>query len=152
MAAPNLPVISYLGTLQVDTTGSGAWADIGQVQKFKPPQMKVGDSQNTYLQQSAPWRTYQPGWGEPGEATFTIMMRQSDYNTLFGYFTNRTSKNFRIRYNDGSTPSSGSVLTFGSAAYINELGDDEVSRDSELPIMTSGKIKVSGLPTYAPAT
>ena|ERR1700736_931649 len=162
MAAPNLPVISYLGTLQLNTgtVGSPVWADIGQAIKFAPPKMKVGDSKNSYLQQANPWHTYQPGWGEPGVITFEINMRQSDFNTLFNtYFSVRKQAQFRIRYNDGTTSTSGSVLLLSSGAagvgdqcYINELGDGEVSRDTENPIMTSGSIKVSGLPTYTAAT
>lgn len=140
----------YLGTFQVDTTGSGSWQDLLQLTKFKPPQMKIGDAKTTYLTQANPFHTYIPGWGEPGAVTWSGNMITATYSTLFTYFTTRLVKNFRVRYNDGSSSTSGSVLSF--TGYINELGDDELSRDQEAPVMTAGSVKVSGLPTYSSAT
>lgn len=150
------PVHVYLGTLQVDTTGGGAWADVGQCTKFKPPQMKVGAAKTTYLQQSTRWHTYIPGWVEPGSVTFTMNMRTADFNLLFVTYLQNTDsagssvRNWRIRYNDGSGATTGSVLSF--SGYVEEMGDDELSRDQDLPVMTSGSIKVSGKPTYTQAT
>lgn len=140
-----MAVSPYLGTLQYDS-GGAVYLDIGELVEFDPPLRTRAPIKNSHLASASQTHTYQSGFIEPGEIPFKIHFKKADYNTLDGHFKGGLNRNYRVRYNDGSTATNGSNLIF--EAFVMELGDEKVSRDSDNPLATTGKLKGSGVATY----
>jgi hypothetical protein len=143
----------YLGTVFVDTSSNygQSYSQIGNITKFAPLKMKRGKSNTTYLGSTGEAKTLKPGWIDPDTLKVTVIMQGSVFTTLYTYFsTDSDVRYYKIRYNDGTSSTSGSNLIF--LAMISELGDDELSRDSDEPIMTEITLSASALPGFTAAT
>lgn len=134
----------YLGTLQFNTTGS-TYVDLGQLVDFTPPKVVWGKSDTSHLASTDATRTSTPGWADPGEIPFTINMLTADYNTLLTRAKTRVVSVYRVRFNDGTTPTTGTVIGF--SAWISELGVATLSKDDDNPLRLEGKLIVSGVHT-----
>jgi len=132
---------TYLGTLQYDS-GSSVYVDVGELVEFDPPLRTITPVQNSHLASPSATHTAQAGFIKPGEVPFKINFKKADYNTLNSHFTGRANRNYRVRYNDGSTATNGSNLVF--EAFVSELGDEKLSTDATNPIQTMGKLFCSG--------
>ncbi len=143
----------FLATLFVDSTGSGNYVAIGKIKKFDPPKMKRGSSKTTDLSSANMAHTFLASWIDAGEVSGMFYFLAADFNTMLGYFTalpTAATRNWRIRYNDGTTSTSGSQLNF--TGHVTDLGDDPLEEGNDDPIVSECKIKISGLPTFAVAT
>ncbi len=136
---------SYLGILQVDASGSGAWGDVGQCIKITPPKIKVTASKTTHLASTQATDTFIPGFITPGEVQVELNMTSAMIVQMLSYI--RVMKNWRVRYNDGTTPTSGSVWTF--AGFWTEFGDEVPENDR---ITTTMTVTVSGPETFVAGT
>lgn len=140
---------NYLGTLQYDSGGS-VYVDIGELVEFTPQKRSAQDVKDSHLASPGATHTYQPGFLEPGEISFRINFKKTDYATLDSHYKGRAKRNYRVRYNDGTTATTGSNMV--GEGYVKELGDEQLSRDSDNPIQTIGVIKASGVWTFTQAT
>lgn len=138
------PIHKYLATLLVDAAGDGTYVSVGSIKSIKPPKGKWGKSNTSHLASSGKAKTSMSGWFECDSVEGKILYDSTKTSTLFGY--GGVTKNWKIRYNDGSGSTTGSVWAF--SGYINEIGDEEISEGDEDPIMTGFKIEISGGITF----
>ena len=148
-----MPTLPYLATIFVDTSNNdaGTYAAAGNVIKLTPPKMKRGKSKTSNLSSANRAHTYLPGWIDGDVVKFVIEFTKTDFNTLFGYFTTDVAtRKWKIRYNDGTTGTSGSTVI--CSAIITEMGDEPFDRETEDEIQTELTLCLSGLPVFAQAT
>jgi hypothetical protein len=140
----------YLATLLSSTTFAGSYAALGSLTKIEPPKGKVGDMNYSDLSVPNATHVFAPGWITSGELGATINFDKTNTGAIYGYYSARTVLFFKLRYNDGTGPTTGSVWAF--TGYFNECGEESFSKDEDNPLQTSFKIKISGLPTFTAAT
>jgi len=145
---PNAPYTTYIGfgaDLMRSTDGS-SYASVGNCQEIMAPDARASDKDISYVQMAAPWRQFQPGMVDPGECTFKIFYNAAKFAVLFGDFSARVARYWKVVFPD-IVATSGSVLAF--QGYVNGLSEP-LAIDDE--IIVECKIKVSGQVTFTQAT
>jgi hypothetical protein len=150
----NAVVIPFLATLLVDTSANWtkSYAAVGGIiVMLDPPKMKRGVSKTSGLGNVNHAHTKKPNWIDSGQMKFAIKFKASDFALLYGYFTgDADARYFKLRYNDGSSPTSGS--TEEMLAFIVGMGDKQFDSDTEDPIETEVTLEISDIIAFGQAS
>lgn len=147
MPNPNLGMGS---TMQIWAGSSGSWTKttVANITKISPPKGKTDSIDTTVLASTSGYKTSMPGLIDPGEMSiegFLYYGKASDtsnQSSLYTAFVGRTTGHYGINF------ASGAVLDFDG--YVTAFELDDVS--SNEPQTFKASIKVSGQPTFTPAT
>src|SRR6266852_2118323 len=134
---PATAAIAAVGSkIEVDTTGAGAWALVGEVVNIGGPEVDVNPIKASNLQSPNQAHEYIPGMGEGGTVKLDINFTRAMMTQMYAYY--RTAKNWRITLSDATT-----VCTF--TAFWSKYGNEEQLEGAQ---MTPIELKVTGKPVW----
>lgn len=114
--------------------------------EFTPHALEVTKVKASHLASPSAVHQYEPGFIEPGDAAGIINFKKADYATLHGHTIARQKRNYRIRVNDGSTPTNGSNTVF--QGFMQKLGKEQFTTDATNPVRAAFTVAVDGLPVF----
>lgn len=120
---------------------STSWTDVATLVDIpNVPQLKADDIDTSHMLTPGQVKTFDPGWADAGEVSFTVQYDKTQNAALYALF--RQPKGFRVLFPDAPGPS-GSKWSFDG--YINAFSNPV---DREGIITTDIAIKVSGQPDF----
>lgn len=141
--------LSFKTTFMYETTpGGGTYTAIAGVYGLSGPSPTVDDVEITDFDSTGFFKEFMAGLVDGGEVTIELRFAKADFATLYGFI--RTTKNYKIRFPDGST---GPTLLLGStwiaAMYLKMIGNEHaLGKD----IVAKCTFKVTGVPAFTVAT
>lgn len=137
----------YMAVLEYDSGGSVYLAALN-LYSLKDSDYTVGIGNKTHLSSTNARKRKMAGWIDLSPVTATGEYISATYALLLGFL--RTTKTWRIQFEDGSTATNGSTFVF--TGFITKLGTNEFNRDQDDPIETSIEIQPDGdTMTFTPA-
>jgi hypothetical protein len=130
---------------QMSTDGGATYATMGKiVDVLDAPEADVEDKDASYLQQPDASKRFIAALIDEGEAKFKIYWDAAKYSAARAQL--RKPNNFKTIWND-QVSATNSIQVF--AGYIKKLGNSVPLKDH---LITNVAVKVSGQPTFTPAT
>lgn len=124
---------------------SGTYTDLAQVVRISPPDIGVSAVECTHLDSPNYAREYIPGLIEGGSCSFDLRFDKTEFNLLYGLL--RITEQWRVVFPDAATEATSSKVEFDG--FFTALGQ-AVNLDDAVQAM--GVIKVTGKPTFTPAS
>ncbi len=138
MAVSSVSIIGYGSDFQRSTDGN-SYATVGQVTDLVPPKAKATTIQHSNLQSPGGFHEFRAGMRDGGQATFKILFKKTDFNTIFADWSSGTTRFWKVVFSD--LVSTASTLAF--QGHIEELSvlnpmDDKV--EAEVAIKVTGQV------------
>ena len=110
---------------------------IGNVTNITGPSMSKDTIDTTALDTTGGYRTFISGFKNAGTLTFTLMFEKEEYSTLKAAFDSDVAKSIEVILPDGTTPETGSKLSF--SGLVTEIPltippDDKITCDVTIQI------------------